>query len=137
MLLRLRKHPSSLYLGRAMHPLVTVNGRTHQLPWGDNHLSVPDDIPVELMIHVPNTDTRSFRRTIGAVAYTVPPGPGRAVEYTAPAFGSAPGEVGPLGTTRAHGVRRKVAFLAVLGFLTVIVLLGVLSVIWAGATGQL
>lgn len=137
MLLRLRKHPSSLYLGRAMHPVVAINGRTQALPWGDNNLLVPDDAPVEIAIHVPNTDTRSFRRTIGAVTYTVPPGYGRAVEYTAPAFGRAPGEIGPLGTTRARGVRRKVAFLTCVGFVTVIVLLGVLSVIWAGVTGQL
>lgn len=136
MLVRLRKHRWSFLVGAGLRPIVTVNGYTQRLPWGDTHLPVPDDVSVEMEVYVPDTNPRSFVKTIGKVAVSIPPGRQRAVEYSAPAFGGCKGEIGPVGTTRFRGVPGQVVTVLFLGFITIIVILGLIGAVVAAATGQ-
>ncbi|SDB92735.1 hypothetical protein SAMN05216410_0970 [Sanguibacter gelidistatuariae] len=136
MFVRLRKHPWSFLVGAGLRPVVTINGYTQRLPWGDTYLPIPDDAPVEIEVYVPDTNPRSFVTTIGKVARSIPPGHQRAVEYSAPAFGGCKGEMGPLGTTRTRGVPGQVVTVLFLGLMAIVVALGLVGAVVAAATGQ-
>ena len=136
-LIVLKRSKLALLWGTSHHPIVTINGKTEVLPWGEHRLAIPDTQSLSIDVYVNERRSRSLKSTIGRCTDVIAPGPARIVEYSAPAQGFCKGELGPLGTTRARGIVAQFLIVSVLALICGFMAVGLLGVGLAALTGQL
>lgn len=114
-------HPMGKY--GTVTPAIFVDGVSQQFAWGTGVWQVADDRPVTVAVMI--WDELGTRR--GFAEYTVQPGEVPDLEYRAPAFVTAPGDLGPRGTVTHQG-NGKNATLIVIGVGILVVALVVTAV---------
>ena len=118
-------HPMGRY--GSVTPAIFVDGVQQEFSWGTGVWQVASDRPVTVAVMI--WDELGTRR--GFAEYTVQPEDVPDLEYRAPAFVTAPGDLGPRGTVRHRGADRHWLMIAI-GVAAIVVALGVTALVIAG-----
>ncbi len=84
-------------ISKGSSPVVGIDGLSYISSWGRHLFEIPADRPVHLSVHIQR------RAQVGTASLVLSPQELATVDYSAPAYLSYPGSMGPRGTTAAKG----------------------------------